>query len=277
MMAVPAFRMPALRMTLALAATAAAAGLGAATGNPSRPTAAQPPSTEKAATTITFGFLPDPDFGPGYTTGGSYPQVYGAADFSAVNAALKQTVLAGEAQTRQTFAALFPNVGQHQTDQGLFATYPRQGVLYAGPNVVSVLIPLEAVPPGGNDGGSWLAETALVPSGRSVQITDLLARPDDALPVLRTLVGDGVIVSSSCTTTGLVQMNGSVTAPISGLTPTADTFARFALSPYGLTFGFQQGTFSAEACGSATATVDWAALSPMLSPLGTEIEKDVTP
>lgn len=269
-----------VRMSAALIVVAAMAVLGAASDRAAPTSAEQSPSAIAVALPsadgLSFGFLPDPDFGAGYTTDGSYPQVYGRADLKAVNTALKQAVLADEAQTKQDFAGLYQATTAEQTQPGLYATYPREGLLYANRSIVSVLIPKDSTPPGGNDGEAWISATLIVPAGRNVQVTDLFTKPGTALQTLRTLVGDDVIASSPCVAANLVNIGSSVTGPITSLQPNATTFEDFALSPYGLTFGFEQGMFADEACGAATATVSWESIQPMLSPLGTAIEEDVT-
>jgi hypothetical protein len=261
------------RLVLALAVLAAAAVVGVRIGaSPSQ----QPMIGAPAPPTLDFGVLPDPQFGAGYQTQGGYPQVYGAGGLSAVNAALARAFSSVEEQTRQSFASLAQQENFSQADgPGLYATDPQQGVLYADHTVVSVLVPLDALPPGGTSGETWISATVLVPSGRAVQISDLFAHPSEAMAALRTLLAKSLIASSACLVQSLGQVDGNASSLASGLQPTPAAFAHFALTPYGLTVGFPQGMLTDDACGNISATVTWSQLRPMLSAFGVGIEKGV--
>jgi hypothetical protein len=257
---------------LALAITAAAAATGAGFGPPPSPQ----PTAASAPPTLDFGFLPDPQFGPGYQTQGGYPQVYGAGGLSAVNAALAQTFSSIEEQTRQSLAGLTQQDDSSQASgPGLYSTNPQQGVLYADRTVVSVLVPFDALPPGGTSGESWISATVLVPSGRAVQISDLFSHEPAAMSALRTLLAKGLVASSACVVQSLSQIDANASSVAAELPPTPATFAHFAVTPYGLTVGFPQGMITDDACGNTSTTVTWSQLRTMLSPLGLSLEKGV--
>jgi len=276
----------ATRLTATLAVTAAAAGFGITAGGSSR---AQTPSGQSLynassdsvygkldANAVSFGFLPDPDFGPGYTTDGSYPQVAsGTANFASVNVALKQAFVADETQTRQSFAGLSTYSADFGSP-GSYATYPDEGVLYADHSIVSILVPADADPPNGVNEAKWISLTLLIPSARTVTISDLFARPESAFQVLRNLVGNSVAVSAPCPASDLAGIDTTISNAVDNLQPNAATFARFALTPYGLTIGFEQGTVTDESCGATIITASWPSLQTMLSPLGVTVERDVT-
>jgi hypothetical protein len=261
------------RLALALAVMAAAVVAGVGIGaSPS----SQPMNVVSTAPTLDFGFLPDPQFGSGYQTQGGYPQVYGAGGLSAVNAALAQVFSSVEEQTRQSLAGLAQEEDSSQADgPGLYATNPQQGVLYADHTVVSVLVPFDALPPGGTSGESWISATVLVPSGRAVQISDLFTHESAAMAALRTLLAKGLVDSSTCLVQSLGQIDANESSLLSELQPTPATFVHFAVTPYGLTVGFPQGMVTDDACGNTSATVTWSQLQTMLSPLGLSLEKGV--
>ena len=261
------------RLVLALVVLAAAAVLGVRIGaSPSQQSVVGAASSP----TLDFGVLPDPQFGTGYVTQGGYPQVYGLGGLSAVNAALAQAFSSVEEQMRQTFAGLAPReIAGQSTGPGIYETDPQQGVHYADHTVVSVLVPLDALPPGGTSGETWISATVLVPSGRAVQISDLFAHPSQAMTALRTLFAKGLIASSACVAQSLGQIGANASFLVSELRPTPATFAHFAVTPYGLTVGFPQGTITDDACGNTSATVTWSQVQPMLSSLGVSIEKGV--
>lgn len=260
------------RLVLALVVVVTAATTGARIGMP----ASQQLMTGAAAPTLDFAFVPNAQFGPHYQTQGGYPQVYGVGGLDAVNSALALHFTSIEDNTRRSFAGLAQEETSSQAGEtGEYATNPAQGVLYTDQMIVSVLVPLTAVPPGGTGGESWIAETLLVPSGRVVQISDLFTQPSSAMAALRPLVASGLIASSECLVQSLGQIDAGVSSLESDLQPDPATFAHFAVTRYGLTVGFPQGTISDEACGNVSATLAWTQLQPMLSALGVRIERGV--
>jgi len=58
---------------------------------------------------------------------------------------------------------------------------------------------------------------------------------------------------------------------LSDLDPKPSNYQHFAISPAGLTVGFDQGFLAAEACDSQIATIPWSALRQQLSPGGQQL------
>jgi hypothetical protein len=51
----------------------------------------------------------------------------------------------------------------------------------------------------------------------------------------------------------------------SNLAPSAGNFKYFAMTPDGLTIGFEQGQLSFEACDQQQVTIGWPSLQPLLT------------
>jgi hypothetical protein len=99
---------------------------------------------------------------PRYNTFGTYPQVRGGrASLIAVNDALTQAVL-----REQRFYAVSARkaVRTRNPYRGVFQTGVVRRFLSASTRVVSALLPVRELYPGGNDGDGWIAVTIHVPS-----------------------------------------------------------------------------------------------------------------
>src|SRR5437763_11047576 len=70
--------------------------------------------------------------------------------------------------------------------------------MFATSVVVSALIPLDVILPGGHEASSWLSVTVRVPSGSPVHIVDLFGSPSLGLRTLAVVVRKRLVSSNSC-------------------------------------------------------------------------------
>jgi hypothetical protein len=132
--------------------------------------------------------------------------------------------------------------------------------------VVSALIPVTSIFPGGNDGEGWVSATLLVPSAKSVSLSSLFASPRHGLVVLAMAARTHLLANDSCLRPEI--LHPIVGGEWGGLAPIASNYKNFALTPAGLTVGFGQGLLGAEACGAPAVTVSWPKIRPLLSAKG---------
>ena len=187
----------------------------------------------------------------GYLTSGAYPNVLGGSmRVARTNIALRRAVVTDE----RTYAS---SARQHsfRSSNGIYRTSVDQGLTSASTVVVSALIPVLKLYPGGNDGQTWISATVDVRSGKAVSLPQLLANPQLALPVLASDWKAGLRNS--------LLWPFVVDDPAS-FTPSFAHYRYFALTPTGLAFGFAQ-----EPAGSRIeAVIPYRLVRPYLSPLG---------
>lgn len=195
---------------------------------------------------------------PRYETKGTYPRVKAReSDLRAVNAALRAAILSDQRsyarEARREQAGLPPRY------RGLYRTGIERRYLSASGVVVSALLPVtEEVFPSQHGGDGWLGMTVLVPSGRSVTITDLFANPDRGIRVL------------ASAWKARIRRTGArpcLRIYASDYTPTAANYRAFALAPNGLVVG----SWEDGACLRLVATVPYAIVRPYFSLLGARV------
>jgi pimeloyl-ACP methyl ester carboxylesterase len=223
---------------------------------------------------LNLQLVPDPPFGPGYTTSGDYLQVSGILGLASVNAALRNLVVADEAAIRSNFGRYgppHPGVGP-----GSYGSAPDEGEISASSAVVSVLTPAVGIYPGGNDGEHWISATFLVPSAQQITLPSLFASQLQGLAALARLVRSSVLATNSCVQQAIASITaalGSSAAQVwlDGFNPTLNNYRSFAMTPAGLAIGIEQGQVADEACGNVETTIPWSQLQPYLSPLATQL------
>jgi hypothetical protein len=100
--------------------------------------------------------------------------------------------------------------------------------------------------------------TAAVPSGKPVELVDLLRSTSGGLQAIAGYVGNHLIgTGSSCAQ----NSHG-------GFAPTVENFRSFALTLRGLDVGLAQGQIGDEACGAIRVTVPWSVAGPQLNATG---------
>jgi hypothetical protein len=199
---------------------------------------------------------------PRYDTSGKYPEVRGgSASLIAVNHALRQAVV-NEQRSYAVSARKAVRTGN--PNRGVFQTGVVRRLLSASTGVVSALIPLRELYPGGNDGDGWIAVTVRVPSGKRVSLVELFKDPAIALPRLA-----GVWLGRLTDD----ERTHCVANYLRFYSPSLTHYRNFALTPNGIAVGFWQ----APACERLAAIVPYAAIRGYLSPLGRQLVAAVRP
>ncbi|WP_194904123.1 alpha/beta fold hydrolase [Catenulispora rubra] len=215
--------------------------------------------------TLDQHLLPDPEYGPGYTTSGTYLQVSGADGLDAVNAALRRLITDDQQRMRDNYLQIYGSATQPGSYPGIYSSDPSKGEVSATTAVVSVLIPSTGIFPGGNDGDHWVSATMLVPSAKPVTFDSLFADPARARETISEAVLAHFLDPGQC----VAQQLADPSAPARlGLAPTPDNYKHFAITPAGLTVGFDQGEIGMEACDRQSFTIGWPQLRSLLSPTG---------
>jgi|SRR3954464_6135993 hypothetical protein len=268
---------------LAVSAIAFLAGSGtsASASSPSRlnlpPSSAVPLQVIQVATPP----LPVPEYR--YSTSGTYPQVTGATFIDAANRGLTNAMVAYQ---RRYVAKIYRTYGHHYKgfllgpSRGLFSTYSKYSIpsqlehISASTGVVSALIPVEQLYPGGNDGSVWSGLTVRVADGSRVFLRDLFSRSKKALPAITRLAR-----------TKLAHTNNSVHASLNdkidrqfmvhSFAPRPRHGAQWALTPTGFAIGYPQGLVSCVPCSRIDTTIPYWRLDRYLSDSGRQLIADV--
>jgi hypothetical protein len=243
--------------------TFAAPPLPSVVGLSPAPQTSAPTVSTQTVVKLDSRLVPDPDYGSDFTTSGTYPQFTGAGGLDAVNTAIRNAIV----QDQQATKALFTQFGSPQpgVGPGIYSTDPAKGIISASSALVSVLIPRTAIFPGGNDGGGWISTTVLVPSVRAISLSDLFADQAQGLDTIATSTKTQAL-ADSC-----IGTNGDNSALDNAVAPTTANYQHFALSPSGITVGFDQGSLGTEACGAKQFTVPWSMVRPLLNALGSQL------
>lgn len=187
-----------------------------------------------------------------YNTSGVFPSLMGRRGVAAANHALRQVVLSDE---QRYLPAARRAVARQPHLHGIYRTQINARLVSASTVIVSALIPITRLYPGGNDGQSWLSAAIDVRSGKAVALGALFRRPDIALRVLASRWKAKVRRTS---------LWPCVEKDLPSYTPTFAHYRYFALVPSGLAFGFPQEP----ACSRLVATLPYRIVEPYLSPLG---------
>ncbi len=209
-----------------------------------------------------------------YDTSGTYPQVRGSrVDLIAVNSALRRAVLRAQQRYAREARRELAEVPSPKEYRGVYQTWPKARLMSASTVVVSALVPVLELYPGGDDGGTWLSVTVRVPSGAPVGLRDLFAKPSQGLSVLAKAVKKEVMSSNACVRqsfrNALVPANRADMAY--GFDPTASNYRYFALTASGLAIGFPLGQVGAPPCNRVETTAPYDVVRPYLSRLGEEL------
>jgi hypothetical protein len=216
---------------------------------------------------------------PNYRTSGTYPQVSGGqVDLKAVNAALRGAVLSAQrryaAFVRREYMSSMPQLFRRgYRYSGTYTTSPRLRLISASTVVVSALIPVREVLPGGTGGDTWLSVTVQVPSGAPVGLRGLFSQPDRGLRALASAVRRTVLATNSCVRASNRGPGRVINAR--GFAPTPTNYRYFALTAQGFAVGFPIDQVGASSCGSVHATVPYRVVRPFLSNLGQRLVSGV--
>lgn len=200
-------------------------------------------------------------------TSGSYPQVSGGGlDLTLVNANLRRAV---EDPQRSLASGATRGCRASPLMKFTYRTIPDKTLISASTKVVSALIPTLILPPLGNDGETWISETARVPSGVVVSFPSLIAGGRRGLSAVAVLIRRQAIRDKACV--------GNAVGDSSYGPRSFDLRGRydFALIRRGLAIGFANGQIAGPSCGRIEVTVPYALLQPYLSAAGRKLIADV--
>ena len=208
--------------------------------------------------------VPDPPFGQGFTTSGNYVQVSGMNGLEAVNSVLKNLIV----QDQQNDQTTNPDyINQCRIAQGCwYDSGSAEGQLFvsASSSVVSVLIPTN-VNYGGVSNESWVSATLLTQTARPITFANLFSDTSQALVAISEAARAELLATNNCVT-------GDLNALDQGLDPTnPDNFKHYAISPSGLSIGFDRYQLGIGACGGPSVTIPWSQLQSNLSNDGRQI------
>ncbi|HEU5377627.1 MAG TPA: DUF3298 domain-containing protein [Ktedonobacteraceae bacterium] len=203
-------------------------------------------------------FVPDPPFGQGFTTHGNYVQVSGIDGLEAVNTALKNLIVQDQQkdQTNQDYI----NQCRDKTLGCGYSSGSADGqlVISASSSVVSVLIPT-SVSYGGVSNESWVSTTLSTQTAQPITYADLFFSTSQALIALSDAARAELLTTNECVAGDLNALN-------QGLDPTnPDNFKHYAISPSGLSIGFDRYQLGIGACGGPSVTILWSQLQAFLS------------
>jgi hypothetical protein len=191
---------------------------------------------------------------------------------AAVNATLLRAVLDDQRRYARLAVKAESQIPKSVLQQypGIYETSPQRKLTSASTVVVSSLIPVVQLFPGGNDGSTWISATVEVPSGSAVTISQLFANPAAGLRGLATAVLGRLTAENGCARRSLRDpVVGKIYAR--GLSPVGSHYRYFALTPTGLGIGFANGEVAAAACGRVEITIPYAAVRGMLGVLGARL------
>lgn len=196
---------------------------------------------------------------PNYDTSGSYPQVSGGGlDLTSVNAALRDEVLRDQAQYVQLERKYYGTTLDNDPYPGTYKLSFSPTLMSASTSVVSTMYPSLELFPGGNDGQGWMYLTVPVPSGKAVELVDLLTSKSRGLQAIAVYVEEHLLATrDSCAR----DSHG-------GFDPTVENYRNFALTVRGLDIGLGQGQIGDAACGAIRVTVPWSVAGPQLNATG---------
>ncbi len=226
-------------------------------------------------TTLNHYLVPDPPFGQGFTTNGDYVQVSGINGLEAVNAVLKNLIVQDQ-QKDQTANQDYINQCRNKTQDCWYASGSTEGQLFisASSSVVSVLIPTN-VNFGGVNNESWVSATLLAETARPITFADLFSDTSQALVAISQAARAELLTTNDCVKEDYDSANatGFVNSLNLGLDSTnPDNFKHYAISPSGLTIGFDRYQIGSGACGGPSVTIPWSQLQSFLSLYGRQTE-----
>lgn len=212
---------------------------------------------------------PVPQIGlPNYETSGSYPQVSGGGgvDLRRVNAVLRDEILRDQEEYKRQYRSIYGTTLDNGPYPGTYGMGFSPSMMLASTAVVSTMYPSSRLYPGGNDGEGWMYLTAPVPSGKPVELVDLLSNHSGGLRAIAGYVERHVVATDACvrlsyndTTYGMGQFSRE------GFAPTVANYRSYALTRRGLDIGLGQGQVGAEACSTIRVTVPWSVARPQLN------------
>jgi hypothetical protein len=207
---------------------------------------------------------------PRYETKGTYPQVARRGmDLRAVNRTISHVLLSEQHHYARGAIQEMREVSSPPEWLGLYETWTKPELTLASTRVVSTLIPVRELYPGGNDGDTWVSATVLVPSGRRLIVRDLFASSHRGLRALAGEFSQRLLAANECVKESIANAPDDYIrkSMLSGFKPVSRNYRYFALTPRGLVIGFPLGQVSSPPCGRVRAAIPYAALDQYWSPL----------
>jgi hypothetical protein len=258
--------------SLLVAATACGSGSSAGTHGGG-------PATSRSSPLVVVEARTPPLRVPNYRTSGTYPQVSGGqVGLKAVNAALRNALLSAQrryaAFLRREYMSSVPQLFRPgYRYSGTYRTSPKLSLISASTVVVSALVPVREVLPGGTGGDTWLSVTVRVPSGAPVGLRGLFSQPAQGLHSLASAVRRTVLAKNSCVRASNRGPGRAINAR--GFAPTPKNYRFFALTARGFAVGFPIDQVGASSCGGVQTTVPYSVVRPYLSKLGQRLVSGV--
>lgn len=206
---------------------------------------------------------------PYYRTFGRFPNVKeSGANLTKVNAALREDVTSDEL----AYANQAESQESHELSDGaprsLFKKYPglyqvlTPFVLTANRELISLLVPITRLFPGGTEGSGWISKTLTVPSGKPVALSEVVTSWMDFTGALSSKSN----VVARCGGRKLSQplIAGIIRAVQTMATPPT----HFALSASDLVLGYSNGEVAALSCSRVSIAIPYRVASPYFTRLG---------
>jgi hypothetical protein len=212
---------------------------------------------------------------PHYRTHGAFPQVASPKPrLRRVNAALLEVLHRDQRRyarrARKRVRQIDRDIRRYHGRwlyKGVYMTTPEPRLSSASSDVVSVLVPTRALFPGGNDGDYWLFATVRVATGQRIAISDLFARPPEALRALAKDVAPRLARENAC-----VRKDTRASPYFRHrFRPSAHRYRKFALTPTGLAIAFDLAEVVSPPCGRVETIVPYDVVRPYLNAVGREL------
>jgi hypothetical protein len=223
--------------------------------------------------------VPAPKFKvPRYDTCGSVPQAAssrGKAKLRKVNGGLRAAIVDNQRKYEPS-ARENLRIGP-VVYRGVYCTY-KPPLASASTTVVSALIPLRRLYPGGNDGDSWLGVTVDVRTGDRIKILSLFEDHEAGLRAIAASVKKQLLrVKCLREQFGPESFAPDIGREIfeDGVAPRENNYRELALTAKGLAVGFPIGHAGGVPCGRQWTMVPYSAIRGLLNAKGRALVSSV--
>jgi hypothetical protein len=202
------------------------------------------------------------------TIDGFYPQVFAKSiSVDMINAKLRSIVIKDETSSLVQARAYYTtdkSLGQELITPAHYEVWPSKKLMSASTLLVSVLLPTESTMPGGVNTMYWLSATLLVPTGTSINLSDIFSNPKTGLQLIARIAKRLVLKANNC-------VNSSYHDRINrhffdlGIAPTISNYDDFVFTSSGLDIGFSQGQLAGDSCRITLITIPFNMISSQLN------------
>jgi hypothetical protein len=231
---------------------------------PEPPAASPTASLSRSSQPLTVRFVALQSDDKRYTIHADYPQLAGGGDdLTLLNDALKDAFSADMADI----------VKSHEWDDQVNATntvlydamVSKGGSVTMGEGYVSVIGPVEVVPPMSSIWHYWRSLTLSVPDGIEILLDDLFVNPQTEQSGERKAPKQLIEQTAHQLDDLLSECGGSLDPELFG---NLSTYGTFAITGDALVIAFSKGTISPMACGAPEIRIPWVSLDDALTDLG---------